>query len=143
MLQCNNFCCIARYQVYIPPSDDAGGWIVHRNIAGAETIAGLVASRVRCAMGTTFQTAASGRTDQRRAQAAANYLIGALHRMAAEARDALLRAKRRRATIEALRRLDDRALNDIGLTRDRIGAAVGQIYGRRPTANENEPPMAA
>ena len=98
-------------------------------------------------MGTMFQTAARGRIDQRRAQAAAIALIGALHRAAAQAGDALLRARRRRATIEELRRLDDRALNDIGLTRDRIAAAVGQIYGRRPTmnetVNENEPPMSA
>lgn len=94
-------------------------------------------------MGTMFQAAASGRMDQRRAQATAIALIGALHRVLVQTGDALLREKRRRATIEELRRLDDRVLNDIGLTRDRIGAAVGEIYGRRPTANENEPPMAA
>lgn len=96
-------------------------------------------------MGTMFQ-AASGRMGQRRAQATAIALIGALHRVVVQTGDALLREKRRRATIEELRRLDDRALNDIGLTRDRISAAVGEIYGRRPTApiaNENEPPMAA
>ncbi len=94
-------------------------------------------------MGTMFRVATSGRMDQRRAQATAIALIGALHRVVVQTGDALLREKRRRATIEELRRLDDRALNDIGLTRDRISAAVGEIYGRRPTANENEPPMAA
>jgi uncharacterized protein YjiS (DUF1127 family) len=98
-------------------------------------------------MDTMFQAATNGRTDQRRAQATAIAMIGALHRVVVRTGDALLREKRRRATIEELRRLDDRALNDIGLTRDRISAAVGQIYGRRPTANEtaneNEPPMAA
>lgn len=102
-------------------------------------------------MGTMFQSAASGRMDRCRARGAAigriGAMIGVVQRATTRAAGAFLRARRQRATIEELRRLDDRTLSDIGLTRDMIGAAVGQLYDHRPAekeiANENEPPMAA
>ncbi|MBT5413413.1 MAG: DUF1127 domain-containing protein [Rhodospirillaceae bacterium] len=88
-------------------------------------------------MGTTIHAAIGG------ARATAGSPVSSFHRLIGRVGDALLRARRRRATIEELRRLDDRMLADIGLTRAGIGVAVGELYGRTPSANENEPPLAA
>lgn len=83
------------------------------------------------------------RLDTAHAPGPASALPGLLGRLVERTGNALLRAHRRRATIDELRSLDDRTLADIGLTRDGIGHAVDGLLDRGATANENRSSLAA